>query len=144
MNMKIFNNKIINFTEEKDNNAENYRKNVSQTQTKLKEKEVYNTAEMLLEKEKLQDAIENYMKTKDIDDNDFKELMKAYGKKYSHYEPKQIEDLLNTRKVESVSIMKGIGDIKHKIDYLDLKEAYLDSFLGIGKFDQGATLVKIK
>jgi len=100
--------------------------------------------EYLADKEKLQEAIESHLKSKDIDNEQFKELMVAYGKKYSHFEEKHIEDLINTRRVEATNIMKGIENIKHKIDYLDLKETYLDSFLSIGKFDQGATLMKIK
>ena len=45
-------------------------------------------------------------------------------KKYSNFEEKHIEDLINTRRIEVTNIMKGIGDIKHKIDYLDLKQLY--------------------
>ena len=101
--------------------------------------------ENLQEKEKLQENLENHMKNNDIDSAQFKDLMVKYGKKFAGLEEKQIEDLIGTRKVEQYNnIMKGIGDIKYKIDYLDLKETYLDSFLSIGKFDQGATLMKIK
>jgi hypothetical protein len=103
-----------------------------------------NNSEFLDNKEKIQEAIESHLKSKDIDNDQFKELMVAYGKKYSNFEEKHIEDLINTRRIEVTNIMKGIGDIKHKIDYLDLKETYLDSFLSIGIFDQGATLMKVK
>lgn len=96
------------------------------------------------DKEKYQEMIEAQLRNKDIDNDQFKDLMIAYGKKYSHYEDKYLEELINMRRIEATNIMKGIGDIKHKIDYLDLKETYLDSFLSIGKFDQGATLMKIK
>ena len=36
-----------------------------------------------------------------------------------HHMAIHIEDLINTRRIEVTNIMKGIGDIKHKIDYLE-------------------------
>ncbi len=116
----------------------------SKTTNKFMEKDFYHAGELLAEKEKLQETIENLLKNKDLDNPQFKDLMATYVKKHSHYESKYVEDIMNTRKIEPIQIMKGIGDIKHKIDYLDLKENYLDSFLSIGKFEQGATLMKIK
>jgi len=134
----------IKFPKESESKNEDYKKDILYTNTKLQEKDFY-TQESLLEKENLQENLDNHMKNNDIDSESFKELMKKYGNKFTNFEEKQIEDLINTRKVEQHSnIMKGIGEIKHKIDYLDLKETYLDSFLSIGKFDQGATLMKIK
>ena len=127
-----------------DIKKEDYSKDVLNTNAKFQEKD-YFSLEYLQEKEKLQVTLENQMKNNDIESEYFKELMIKYGKKFTTLEEKQIDELINTRKVEQYSnIMKGIGDIKHKIDYLDMKETYLDSFLSIGKFDQGATLMKIK
>ena len=127
-----------------DIKKEDYSKDVLNTNAKFQEKD-YFSLEYLQEKEKLQVTLENQMKNNDIESEYFKELMIKYGKKFTTLEEKQIDELINTRKVEQYSnIMKGIGDIKHKIDYLDMKETYLDSFLSIGKFEQGATLMKIK
>lgn len=122
---------------------EDKRKELLKANSKFSEKDNF-FSELLNEKEKLQETLENHLKTKDIDSAAFREIMLNYGKKYSHYDAKIVEDLLNTRKIEPIHIMKGIGEIKHKIDYLDLKENYMDSFLSIGKFEQGATLMKIK
>lgn len=129
----------------KDIDEKNKRnKDFSRTNIGFVNKEQTSFNESLADKEKLQEAIEAHLKSKDIDNKQFKDLMVAYGKRYSHFDSSHIEDLINTRRVEPTHIMKGIGDIKHKIDYLDLKETYFDSFLSIGKFDQGATLMKIK
>jgi hypothetical protein len=131
----------IRYSENKENNISNINTN-SNINFNLNSN--YNANEYLDNKEKIQEAIDLHLKSKDIDNDQFKELMFAYGKKYSNFEEKYIEDLINTRRIEVNNIMKGIGDIKHKIDYLDLKETYLDSFLSIGIFDQGATLMKVK
>lgn len=125
--------------------GEDAKRDLSQTNTKFLEKDNnYYDLQLLAEKEKLQEAIETHLRSKDFDCPQFRELMANYTKKHSHFEPKYVEDLINTRKIEPVHIMKGIADIKNKIDYLDLKENYMDSFLSIGKFEQGATLMKIK
>jgi len=133
------------FGTEMDFNGEDQKKELLRTNTKLVEKD-NNYYDLLLlgEKEKLQEAIETQLRNKDFDNLQFRQLMGNYAKKHSHFEPKYIEDLINTRKIEPVHIMKGIAEIKNKIDYLDLKETYMDSFLSIGKFEQGATLMKIK
>jgi hypothetical protein len=108
------------------------------------EKENSNSViEFIDNREKLQEAIESQLRSKEIDNEQFKALMIAYGKKYSHFDQRQIEELIDL-KIEAPQIMKSIDDIKHRIYYLDLKETYLDSFLSIGKFDQGATLTKVK
>ena len=134
----------LKFADDLESKNEDFIKELSYTNNKLPEKDSF-VVENLLEKEKIQETLESFMKNNDIDSEGFKEVMLRYGKKFAGLEEKQIDDLLNTRKNEQYSnIMKSIGDIKHKIDYLDLKETYLDSFLSIGKFDQGATLMKIK
>ena len=132
------------FGSDVDFKNDDIKKDFSKSNTKILERENTYALELLSEKEKLQEAIETHLKTKEFDSPQFRELMANYAKKHSHFEPKYIEDLINTRKIEPIHIMKGIGDIKHKIDYLDLKENYMDSFLSIGKFEQGATLMKIK
>jgi hypothetical protein len=133
------------FGMEMDFKGEDQKKEFLRSNTKLAEKDNnYYELQMLGEKEKLQEAIETQLRSKDFDNLQFRQLMADYAKKHSHFEPKYIEDLINTRKIEPVHIMKGIAEIKNKIDYLDLKETYMDSFLSIGKFEQGATLMKIK
>lgn len=130
---------------EMDLKGEEAKKDFMHKSTKFIEKENnYYDLQLLSEKEKLLEAIEAHLRTKDFDNPQFRELMANYAKKHSHFEPKYIEDLINTRKIEPVHIMKGISEIKNKIDYLDLRENYMDSFLSIGKFEQGATLMKIK
>jgi hypothetical protein len=125
--------------------GEEAKKDLMRTSTKFLEKDNnYYDLQLLGEKEKQQEAIEAHLRTKDFDNAQFRELMGIYAKKHSHFEPKFIEDLINTRKIEPGHIMKGIAEIKNKIDYLDLRETYMDSFLSIGKFEQGATLIKIK
>ena len=121
------------------------KKDLMVTNAKFSEKDnIYYELQTLGEKEKLEEGIETHLRTKDFDSQQFSELMGNYAKKHSHFESKYIEDLINTRKIEPMHIMKGIADIKNKIDYLDLRENYMDSFLSIGKFEQGATLMKIK
>lgn len=133
------------FGMEMDFKGDDSKKDFLSTSTKFQEKDNnYYDLQSLGEKEKLQEAIDNHLRTKDFDCVQFRELMGNYAKKHSHFEPKYIEDLINTRKIEPVHIMKGIAEIKNKIDYLDLRENYMDSFLSIGRFEQGATLMKIK
>jgi len=120
------------------------KKDFSKSAIKFNEKENHYSNDALAEREKLQEAIENQLKSNDFDNQQFRELMGTYAKKQGYFDPKYMEDLLNIRKIEPVHIMKGISEIKNKIDLLDLKEHYMDCFLSIGKYEQGATLNKIK
>lgn len=70
--------------------------------------------------------------------------MTLYTNKYSSCDI-NLEDLLNfNKKIEPIHLMKGINEIKNKIENCDLKEKYMDNFLSIGKFEQGNTLVSVK
>jgi len=136
--------KMPRFRPDKELKSGDLKQEFSKTNSKFFEKNNIYTIEMLSEKERLQEAIENHLKTKEFDSQQFRDLMNTYCKKFSPFDPKFIEELINNRKIEPINIMKGLNEIKNKIELLDIKENYMDSFLSIGKFEQGATLNKIK
>ena len=120
------------------------KKDYSKTPNKFNEKDNLIYSDFLSDREKLQDQIDNHLKSRDIDSNQFKNLMGNYMKKFMHIDEKNTEEILHPRKIEPIQLMKGIESLKNKIFNVDLKETYMDKFLSIGKFDQGATLIKIK
>ena len=71
-------------------------------------------------------------------------MILSYTKKFSNTEVKIVEEMINNIRIDPVMQMKGINDLKNKIDFLDISDKYKDYFYQLGRYEQGNNLIYVK
>jgi hypothetical protein len=71
-----------------------------------------------------------------------KDIASNYFRRILQYDDKSIEDFFN-KKIEPVSIMKSISEIKSKVDFYNVPERFRMQYNGASSYDGNANLSKV-
>lgn len=77
-----------------------------------------------------------------LDGVNVKEIASNYFRKILQYDEKSVEDFFN-KKIEPISIMKSITEIKSKVDFYNVPERFRIQYNGVSSYDGNTNLNRV-